>query len=103
MTTPDKVTITRFAEMSGYTTGAVHKKIERGVWLEGVQWFRAPDGRILISIEGYDSWVGGQGFSQLIRIQSRSTSSTTASDVESASASRIPRQISPTAEGGSDE
>lgn len=53
----DKVTIEKFAELSGYSKGAIRVKVARGVWKEGEQWFRAPDNRILISIAGVDAWV----------------------------------------------
>lgn len=54
------VTIPRFAQDAGYTEKAVRRKIESGVWLEGVVWVKAPDGRILIDVEGYESWVKGE-------------------------------------------
>lgn len=43
--------------MTGYTVKAMARKIERGDWIEGKVWRRAPDGRILIDIEGYQRWV----------------------------------------------
>lgn len=54
---PDRVTIEKFAELSGYTKFAIRTKIARGVWREREVWFRAPDGRILISNAGYDIWT----------------------------------------------
>lgn len=51
------VTISRFTELSGYSEDAVRSKIKRGDWLENVIWTKAPDGRILINIEGYEWWV----------------------------------------------
>ncbi len=58
----DKVTIGKFSVLTGYTEDAIRAKVERGVWLEGLVWFRAPDGRVLISLRGYDAWVEGQAF-----------------------------------------
>lgn len=57
------VTIGKFADESGYTDKAIEKKIERGDWLEGDVWIRAPDGRVLIDTRGYERWVqkGGVG------------------------------------------
>jgi hypothetical protein len=49
-------TIKQFALESGYSESAIRKKIERGVWPYGVH-IKAPDGRILISVEGYNEWV----------------------------------------------
>jgi hypothetical protein len=54
------VTIKKFSEMSGYTANAVRSKIKRGDWLEGHVWIKAPDGRILIDVVGYESWVASK-------------------------------------------
>ncbi len=50
------LTIDKFSEVSGYTKEAIRSKIKRGQWLEGREWKKAPDGRNLISIEGYEQW-----------------------------------------------
>jgi|TARA_B110000046_G_C12758530_1_gene299838 hypothetical protein len=54
----DKVTIKKFSELSGYTEAAIRTKISEGVWQENKVYVRAPDNRLLISIEGYDAWAG---------------------------------------------
>lgn len=46
--------------MTGYSAKAIYHKIEGGVWLENQQFRRAPDGRILIDVEGYEAWVQGE-------------------------------------------
>lgn len=51
------VTVKRFSDLSGYTESAVRTKISEGVWLEGDVWKRAPDGRVLIDVDGYTAWV----------------------------------------------
>jgi hypothetical protein len=38
----------------------MERKIERGDWQEGKVWRRAPDGRIVIDVVGYQRWVEGQ-------------------------------------------
>jgi hypothetical protein len=43
--------------MTGYTVKAMQRKIERGDWPEGKVWRHAPDGRIVIDLEGYQRWV----------------------------------------------
>lgn len=43
--------------LTGYTVKAMERKIERGDWLERRVWIRAPDGRILIDMDGYHQWV----------------------------------------------
>lgn len=46
--------------ITGYTVKAMERKIERGDWLEGRVWKRAPDGHILVDVVGYYKWVEGQ-------------------------------------------
>jgi hypothetical protein len=43
--------------LTSYTVKAIQRKIERGDWQEGKVWRRAPDGRILIDLIGYERWV----------------------------------------------
>jgi len=52
-------TIKQFSKESGYSEDAIRSKVKRGDWQEGDIWYKAPDGRVLISIEGYNSWVTG--------------------------------------------
>lgn len=51
------VTIALAAAVTGYTVGAIESKVKEGVWLEGHQYKRAPDGRILIDMRGVERWV----------------------------------------------
>lgn len=51
------VTLKRFAELTGYSEGALHKKIHDSVLVEGVHFYRAPDGRIHFDIKEYEKWV----------------------------------------------
>jgi hypothetical protein len=46
--------------LTGYSVKAIERKIERGDWLEGKVWKRAPDGHILFDIVGYQKWVEGR-------------------------------------------
>lgn len=46
--------------LTGYTVRAIERKIARRDWAEGKVWKRAPDGRILIDIWGYHTWVEGR-------------------------------------------
>ena len=43
--------------LTGYSVKAMERKIERGDWQEGRVWRRAPDGRILLDVLGYQRWV----------------------------------------------
>jgi hypothetical protein len=72
------VTIEKFHDLTGYTPDATRSKIKRGEWLEGALFRRAPDGRILMDLEGYEWWVihGREASGQLRLAASRSTSTT---------------------------
>jgi hypothetical protein len=48
-----------FAEQSGYTEKAIRRKIEEGIWVQNREYRRAPDGSLLIDVEGYNRWVEG--------------------------------------------
>lgn len=50
----------KFCEDSGYTERAVRLKIQNGVWIEGREYRRAPDGHIMINVEGVEEWVEKQ-------------------------------------------
>lgn len=54
------VTLKQFEALTGYTVDAINSKIKRGDWLEGAVFYKAPDGRNLIDLEGYEEW-GVQG------------------------------------------
>jgi hypothetical protein len=45
--------------LTGYSVKAMERKIERGDWQEGKVWRRAPDGRIVIDVLGYQRWIEG--------------------------------------------
>lgn len=49
-----------FEAISGYTQKAVQRKIQEGRWIEGREYRRAPDGHILVDLEGFARWVEGQ-------------------------------------------
>jgi len=54
------VTIALAESLTGYAVTAIETKIARGVWVEGREWRRAPDGRVLVDIRGYEKWVESQ-------------------------------------------
>ena len=51
------LTVELFSAMTGLSPGAVRKRIERGVYLEGKQFRRAPDGRVWMDTKGHEQWV----------------------------------------------
>jgi hypothetical protein len=46
-----------FETLTGYSAKAVERKIASGVWMEGREFKRAPDGHVLIDMRGYEQWV----------------------------------------------
>ena len=75
----DRVTIGKFSELTGYSAAAVNGKIARGDWLEDREYAKAPDGRILIILSGYDQWAQGtpnRAFGRPRTARSKSTSAT---------------------------
>lgn len=44
----------------GYSRKAAECKIATGVWREGKEYRRAPDGHIMIDLEGVRRWVENQ-------------------------------------------
>jgi hypothetical protein len=46
--------------LTGYSVKAMQRKIERGDWAEGKVWRRAPDGRVMIDLTGYQKWAESQ-------------------------------------------
>ena len=54
------VLLPKFEELTGYTVKAIESKIDKGIWREGKEFRRAPDGRILVDLEGYQRWVEDQ-------------------------------------------
>ena len=61
------LTISKFANESGYTPAAIRSKIRDGIWQQDLEWRKAPDGRILIDVEGYHRWVEGNPVLQVAR------------------------------------
>lgn len=51
------MTVDAFSAISGYTGAAIRSKKAEGIWREGKEYVIAPDGRILIDVEGYNKWV----------------------------------------------
>lgn len=51
-----QVLIKVYAEKTGYTEKAIRDKINTGVWLEGVHYYRSPDRHIVINIPEVEKW-----------------------------------------------
>lgn len=53
------VTVELAGTITGLGVSAVRKRLERGLWIEGRHWRRAPDSRIYIDMKGIEKWVEG--------------------------------------------
>ena len=74
------VTVSKVAELSGYSEDAIRKKFRGCGWLEHGVVVQAPDNRKLIDVEAYEIWVENAGSTKVLerrqRQRSRSTSTT---------------------------
>lgn len=55
------VTIELAEAVIGLTASAIRTKIGRGVWVEGRQYKRGPDGRVYVDLKGFEQWVAQEG------------------------------------------
>lgn len=88
--------IHQFCAETGYTEAAIRAKIRDGIWLEGREYRKAPDGHVLVDVEGYYKWVEQNimtGFGPVARKASKSTSSIVASAAAKPSKSPQPLRI----------
>lgn len=59
MSSTNYVRLPKFEELTGYSQKAVYEKIREGVWVQGREYRKAPDGHILVDLRGYERWVEG--------------------------------------------
>ena len=55
------VTIKGAAAAMGLSEGAVRKRLERGIWLEGLHYRKAPDTRIYLDMRAIEAWIESKG------------------------------------------
>lgn len=60
---PKWISPERYAELAGTTEKAIERKRQEGVWREGIEWVKAPDGRIRINWRAIDLWIEGNPLS----------------------------------------
>ncbi len=85
------LTIRKFSSESGYTEDAIRSKIRDGKWLKQSVWRKAPDGRILIDVEGYEAWVE-TGYVPTAAIRLRTGSSSPGSSLAPLTADSLKRK-----------
>lgn len=61
------LTVRKFSSESGYTEAAIRAKIADGTWDKDYVWRKAPDGRVLIDVDGYEAWVEAGKQSKALR------------------------------------
>jgi hypothetical protein len=55
---PARYVLLPLAEIiTGYSVKAMERKIERADWIEGREWIRAPDNRVMLDVLGYEKWA----------------------------------------------
>lgn len=54
------VTVRAAAAQTGLTEKAIRRKIERGYWLETIEYSKAPNGQIFIDLQAVAQWQRGQ-------------------------------------------
>jgi hypothetical protein len=48
------------AAATGYSEKAIRRKMEEGIWTEGVHYRKAPDGRVFIHMPSVRRWIKGE-------------------------------------------
>lgn len=51
------ILISKFCQLTDYTDKAIRRKMEEGTWVAGKHYKKAPDGHVMIDLEGYNKWV----------------------------------------------
>ncbi len=51
------VKLSLFCSLTGYSDKACRRKMEQGVWVEGIHYRRAPDGNLMMNLTEYERWV----------------------------------------------
>lgn len=54
------IKLVKYCEVTGDTPDAFQARRRRGVWIEGLQFTKAPDGTIWINTDEVDKWVEQQ-------------------------------------------
>jgi len=53
----DSLRIKKFCDLTGWTEAAIRHMINDGVWMDGKEYFKITERRIVISIKGYEAWI----------------------------------------------
>ena len=50
------VTTEKLADLTGYSKGAIHMKVKKGVWAKNEHYYKAPDGKLIFVVEMIYQW-----------------------------------------------
>ena len=50
----------KLIDQIGYSRDAIYAKKKTGVWLEGIHWCKARDGRLFFNLEAIQRWIEGK-------------------------------------------
>ena len=53
----DLLRIKKFCDETGWSEKSIRRMIEKGVWINGREYVRMDNRRILVSVRGYEAWV----------------------------------------------
>lgn len=65
------VKLGKYCELSGDTACAVRNRRKRGLWLDGMQCKRAPDGNLWVNLGAVEQWVEQSQISTVVQRQKR--------------------------------
>lgn len=54
------VTTNKLADLTGYSKGAIHMKVKKGIWIRNEHYLKAPDGKLIFVVEMIYQWMRGE-------------------------------------------
>ena len=54
------VTTNKLADLTGYSKGAIHMKVKKGIWIRNEHYLKAPDGKLIFVVEMIYQWMKGE-------------------------------------------
>jgi len=54
------VTTNKLSDLTGYSKGAIHMKVKKGIWIRNEHYLKAPDGKLIFVVEMIYKWMRGE-------------------------------------------
>jgi hypothetical protein len=54
------VTTNKLSDLTGYSKGAIHMKVKKGIWIRNEHYLKAPDGKLIFVVEMIYQWMRGE-------------------------------------------